>query len=110
MVSALISTWGQWKSEEYRDQAKNASLLEAADDKAEEMARQEQEYIDEKTAHFNNISIAPNMHSLKILSDMAHRKFTARGDTKAIQHLHTVVENRKKEFKPKSKENKNGTS
>ena len=83
---------GLYDDQQYREEVTQQSLLEKADDKDQELARQREEYIAWRKDHLELVSTARSRSELKILHSMVARKMTRHNDTHGQRILETMRE------------------
>lgn len=81
---------GLYDDQQYREEVTQQSLLEKADDKDQELARQREEYITWRKDHLELVRTARSRSELKILHSMVARKMTRHNDTPGQRILETM--------------------
>lgn len=81
---------GLYDDQQYREEVTQQSLLEKADDKDQELARQREEYIAWRKDHLELVRTARSRSELKILHSMVARKMTRHNDTPGQRILETM--------------------
>lgn len=78
---------GLFDDAEYVSQRRDEELIEKAEGKIEEEARQKQERLDYIKSVIESLQTAKTQHELKSFHDVAVRRLTARGDTQAVTRI-----------------------
>ena len=81
---------GLYDDQQYREEVTQQSLLEKADDKDQELARQREEYITWRQDPLELVRTARSRSELKILHSMVARKMTRHNDTPGQRILETM--------------------
>jgi hypothetical protein len=78
---------GLYDDAEYRQEVTDQSLLDKADDKDEELARQREEYTDWRKEHLDLIASAVSHAEVKTLYTLMGRKMQRHNDTSGLRIL-----------------------
>lgn len=92
---------GEWDNPEYLEQRKLEEAVEKADNKDEELERQEGEYRQWFKDHMETIKTAVTLNELETVFKVVFRKLKARNDQESIKQATLAKDKRKKELENK---------